>query len=262
MHDYIQGKHEERRRRKMRRFHTAIFGGIGIVCIAGIMWFLHTDIYIMRETRIEGIDSVLQQSINSDTQQYIQNRSWFSNLLLNTKSILGFNTNSLAQAISQKYPILADVSVSKNYFTRVITVSARERTKVALWCNANITCWWFDEQGIVFLEGPSTQGQLINKIISKSSEQITLGKEIPIFGGGSLIKSIFSFLEAIGSSGKSLIWNKDLDEIQTEPQNNFPILYFSTRQDPSYALDEIKKLSNLKKLSYIDLRITNRIYYK
>lgn len=262
MRDYVQGKQEEKRRKKAYKVHFIILGIAIVFCIAGIIWFLRSDVYTVAQVTTENIDSVLQPQIIQLANEHIQDRSWISSLFLNTQSLLGFSTYSLAEKIAKTYPILTDISISKNYFTRNVTISARERKKMALWCTSADVCWWFDEAGVVFLEGPSTQGQLINKITSRSSDSVVLGEKIPIQGDISIIEPIFSFLDAIGAPTKNIIWDNDREEIQTDFYAQFPVIYFSTQQNPNFALTEVKKIKNLKNLSYIDLRISNRIFYK
>lgn len=259
MRDYVQGKQEEQRRKKAHKIHFILLGMGIILCVVGIMWFLHSDVYTVAHITVENIDPLLQSQTIELTRAYIEDRSWFSSLFLNTHSVLGLHTYSLVRKIVETYPILTDVSVSKNYFTRNITITARERKKIALWCEFKDTCWWFDEEGVVFLEGPVTQGQLIDKITSRSSHAILLGKKIPIQGDVSVIGPIFSFLDEMGAPIKNVIWDDTRDEIQTDIHTQFPVIYFSVHQNPWYAAPELKKRV-MKNLAYIDLTSTNRIY--
>ena len=260
MHDYIQGKQEEKRRKKAHKIHLIVLSIAIVLSVSGIIWFLHSTIYTVADVSVgDTIDPVLRPEVTQLTWDYIHDRSFISSLLFNTQSLWGFSSHSLSQKISETYPILADVSVSKNYITRIVSITARERKKVALWCNTGDACWWFDDEGILFLEGPLTQGQLIDKVTSQSSSTIQLGDKIPIEGGVSVINSIFSFLGSVGAPTKNIIWDKDLDEIQTDSHAPFPVIYFSIQQNPQYALNELKKY-DMKSLAYIDLTINNRIY--
>lgn len=259
MHDYVQGKQEEKRRKKAHKVHFIVLG-IGIfLCCVGILWFLHSSLYTVSRITVENIDPTLQASITQSAQEYIQDRSWFSSLFFNTQSFFGFRMSALARKITELYPIVTDVTVSKNYITRTVTITARERKKVALWCVTTDACWWFDETGTIFLEGPSTQGQLIDKITSQSSDPISLGEKIPIQGDVSVIGPIFSFLDALHAPAKNIVWDRDRDEIRTDVYPQFPTMYFSIHQNPQYALPELQK-QNIKSLVYVDLTSTNRIY--
>ncbi len=260
MRDYLQEKREENRRKKGKKLRVIIGIVLVIILISGVIWLLRGSWYTVQSVSVEQLDSVLSQEVASTTDSYIHTRSFLASIFLNANSFLGFGGNSLEQEISRTYPVLTDITVSKNYFTRVITIQARERAKTALWCDSQNSCWWFDDDGVVFLEAPVTQGQLLKKVISSSNTPITIGQHIPL--DSSVLNSIFSFLDAIHAPGKSLLWNPALEEITTEARKGFPTIYFSTRQDPSYALPSIEKISNLQNISYIDLRVTNRIYYR
>lgn len=263
MHDYIQDRYERRKRTKNFRVRFAIFGILAVVGVGGILYVLHSDWYVVRTIRVEG--DGFEEPILSDVQRlahdYIAQRSWFASLFFNRSSVLGFNVRNLASYIGDQYPLIADISVSKNYFTRTITIKGRLREKFALWCDFDDQCRWFDKDGIVFVDGFLSQGQLINKIISPDSDMIVLGSHIPI-DDERVVNDTFSFLEQVGSPGKQLVWDSRHEELVAPHTSGYPQILFSIRQNPLYALEEFKKILHVEKLSYVDLRITNRIFYK
>ena len=260
MRDYLQEKREENRRKKGRKLRLVAGVVLILVLTSGAVWLLKSPWYNVRSVTVEQLDDTLSQEVASTTGAYIHTHSFLASIFLSPESFLGFSGNSLRQEITRAHPELADITVSKNYFTRTVTIQARERAKTALWCDTQNSCWWFDDSGTIFLQAPSTQGQLLKKIISSANESIAIGQQIPL--DNSILNSIFSFLDAIHAPGRSLLWNPELEEITTEARKGFPTIYFGTRQDPSYALASVEKIANLSQLSYIDLRITNRIYYK
>ncbi len=263
MHDYIQDKHERRKRKKNFRLRLVIYGFICVICVVGILFILHSDWYTVREIRIEGDGSeeLVVRDVRELTSIYIENRSWFSLLFLNKRSFFGFNTKGLAEYISEKYPLLANISISKNYFSKTVTITGELREKFALWCSVDEQCGWFDKNGVVFVDGFLSQGQLINKIISPSSDSIVLGSHIPI-EDNAIINDIFLFLENVEAPNKQLIWDPVHEELICSKQSDYPQIVFSIRQNPLYALEEFKKIPHKEKLSYVDLRITNRIFYR
>lgn len=263
LHDYVQDRYERRKRKKNLRLRLMVYGALIVLVIGGMLYVLHSDWYTINAIYVEGDN--FEEPISSDIQQlvsdYIKQRSWISSIFFNPYSVLGFNTQNLATYISTQYPLITDVVVSKNYFTKTVTVVGRLREKFALWCSIDGQCRWFDKNGIVFVDGFSSQGQLINKIISPHSDDIALGSHIPIFDDR-VVENIFLFLEEVGAPGKQLIWDPQHEELISPHTSNYPQILFSIRQDPLYALNEFKKIPHKEKISYIDLRITNRIFYK
>jgi hypothetical protein len=75
--------------------------------------------------------------------------------------------------------------------------------------------------------------------------------------------AIFDLMEKSGFSHKTFyIENNDLKEIYSSDFSK-PVFKFSLRNNPSYALGFLKeRFEELKKVNYIDLRISNRIYYQ
>ncbi len=124
-------------------------------------------------------------------------------------------------------------------------------------------CFWFDNDGVAFMEGPDTEGQLIYKVMDSYDSNINIGQTIL---SGELIKNIisdFDFLDKSGLGYKILyLSDPSLEEVHTDVSVK-PVIYFSLRNDPAYALDAfLKYKSDFIKSGYVDLRIPNRIYYK
>ncbi len=127
----------------------------------------------------------------------------------------------------------------------------------------SIKCFWFDSDGVAFMEGPDTEGQLIYKVMDSYDNNINIGQTIL---RTELIKNIildFNFLDKTGLGYKILyLSDPSLEEIHTDTSIK-PVIYFSLRNDPGYALDAfLKYKSDFIKSGYVDLRIPNRIYYK
>jgi hypothetical protein len=262
MRDYIQSKHDEQKRKKNRKIKCGIVIFVLLLVLIALVFLLRSDIYTIQtiEVTIENTDTNVQNDIRTVAETYITKHDWFSSLFLHERSVLGFNGHGLAFYIANQYPIVTEVSVSVNYITRVVSISGKERTKEALWCTHEGNCGWFDDAGVVFLEGFSAQGSSINKITSSATSTVMLLEYIPI--DAHFVESVFSFLEEFRAPVRHLIWDDSKEELHTEAISGFPTIFFSTKQDPQYALEELKKISHIEKLSYIDLRVKNRIFYK
>ena len=125
-------------------------------------------------------------------------------------------------------------------------------------------CWWFDEQGTIFMSAPSMQGDSIHKVIDQSLHPITIGSQIPLGDNTTHLIEIFNFLDSINAPVQTVLYdNPQLEEVQTAPTPHYPTIYFNLTQNPQFAFDAIKNMGDtVSSLSYIDLRVANRIYYK
>jgi len=270
MLDYYQNAREEERRRKRLRFRRrALFFLFLVICV-GTTLFLRSPFF-----RIEGVSissgEYLEEKARMVIDNSLQNPSIFKKILFNEDNILlaYLQKNELSQELVKKIPSLASASVSVALLDRSLSVSIKEREKFGLWCHTGEdvqeprSCLWFDSSGVAFAQGPSARGTLIRKVLDASHSIVAEGTRVlPQEYAGTLVR-IFSFLEVSGLNIKTVVLdNPSLGEVYTvDPQ--FPSIYFSLRQDPSFALKAFEQLGDdIKDLEYIDLRVKNRVYYK
>ncbi|MBI5079417.1 hypothetical protein HZB06_01970, partial [Candidatus Wolfebacteria bacterium] len=160
-------------------------------------------------------------------------------------------------------PQIAELKIEKYYFNRLIKISVKEREKFGIWCQET-RCWWFDKNGVIFLEAPSMEGGLINKINDFSGRPLELGDKILEEKFLSNLLKIFEIIEKSDLKIKSLrLEDIALQEVIADLPP-LPKIYFSLRIDPSFTLAalEAMKKNGLGKIEYIDLRTENRAYYK
>ena len=64
---------------------------------------------------------------------------------------------------------LATFQIRKSYFERKIIVNMSERDRKLIWCyDVTDSCFWVDEDGVLFEEAPKTSGNLITKTVWQS----------------------------------------------------------------------------------------------
>lgn len=158
---------------------------------------------------------------------------------------------------------LLSASIEKNWLDRSIKVSIQERELFAIWCVQKDACYWLDQNGLAFEEAPETEGSLILKVYDSRQEALLGAKVLEDRFLGNLLM-ILSNLKKINLPVKKITFDRELQELRAETYDG-PALLFSVRFNPQLSiesLDSLLKTLDLKKLSYIDLRVENRIYYK
>jgi len=255
---------DERQRKKRRRMlKFKIYGGLTIflLLIIGVAYVVvYSSFFQIKNIQINtdgtqiNIDELVQKLKN-----FFASQSKTASFL-SADNILIWDSKKLDQF--QKNSEIASLTIEKDYFNREIKINIESRKRFGIWCEETNNCFWFDKNGVLFAGAAPSEGNLINKVDDFSGQPLKTGnlvlKErlIP-----NLIK-IFDVLEKSDLGIKSLKLERlELQEISTESS---PIIYFSLRIDPSFALSVIKSLksSGLDKIEYIDLRVENRAYYK
>lgn len=182
-------------------------------------------------------------------------------------SFLGANNiliwqNNPDETFFKNHPKIIDLTIKKDYLNRKIEINMDERGKLGVWCL--LSCYWFDEDGIIFEEAPLVEGEIIYKIIDSSNRELMLGDRVLDENLFNNLILIFKTLEKSGLNLKTLrLENLSAQEIVVESPS-MPKIYFSLRFDPDFSLSVFENLkkTNLEKVEYIDLRIKNRAYYK
>ncbi len=280
MIDYYQNRRQEERRARHHKIAAVFFGLVIILILAGLYWLMHSQILEIRgfAVNVNNQDEGLKKSVEQIFYSELGDEA-LSKIFTNNKNILiaDIYKKSIMSDIQKDLPLIKNVSIDANIFGRDISIEVQTREHYAIWCTGNINssssssssdisfpeCFWFDRTGFVFDNAPSTEGQLIYKVLDFSGEAVSIGNSIlPNDESGNLVK-MFNLLDSVGISYRTLyLKDRQLEEV-TSDRNRSPVFYFSLRNDPSYALHALQTLgSELNKLQYIDLRIPNRIYYR
>lgn len=150
-------------------------------------------------------------------------------------------------------PEIERVTITKDLLHQTLIIAVKPRTPYGEWCVADI-CHEFDASGVIF-DMPKT-AEIASLITVISNENPT---SVP-----SRLLLVFAYLKERFPRLEKIEWRNDNRELWVATADG-PILHISTRFDPTTnlrALTELQSRPLFNKLSYVDLRIENRIYYK
>lgn len=175
----------------------------------------------------------------------------------------------------------ARVSVTKNWWTRSITIIAEPRTQFGIWCNEksaqafpsdtakepsrtpSAACHWFDDSGFLFGDAPETAGQLIPRITEEGSDALPLGETVLPSEIFQHLQAILSFLKGERITVSSFRLMRPLAELHAAVPGG-AVIRFSIRDDPSTtalpALHQLLETERLANLNYIDLTVPDKVF--
>lgn len=289
---------ERRRKQKKRRNYFLWAGVVTALYLLGLGIFyliVRSPLFHEDHIVIQGNSAVSQADIMNLLEANVAGHSWL-------KAMLGFNNmliwpDRLSTDTISVIPQLLSVSISKDYFSRTITVTVTERQPFAIWCSVgqspsevsalsaapteeiastssassafagldNENCFWFDEGGTLFEGTLDTEGGAIIAIHDYTGTQLTIGDSVL---PREFIPALVSIVQTLQASGLAVqqvaLRDLTLEEIDVTTVNG-PNVYFSLRfsaADDLPVLQSIMAKPGFNKLQYIDFRVQNRAYYK
>lgn len=279
------------RRRKRKRIRAYILTALGLLVLYGLFfvaqWFvLHSPVFRVDSVVVTGNSSVASSDIialaeaSADPRDHPLRASLtFSNMLL--------WPDSIASGDLAMIPQLASATISKDYFSHTITITATERSPIGVWCfsappgaattaegsdvasttafNADAPCYWFDDTGTIFQKADDTQGSLVSVVYDTAQSPRGLNEKVL---SDEFLPNLLSVMNVLQESGLQVraIELNDLALAEVDVLTvNGPTIYFSLQFPSDEYLPVIQKLMlqpNFDDLQYIDCRTENRLFYK
>lgn len=274
------------KRRKKRPRRTIFFLGLFLCLLGGaaaIAIFL--PFFEVKGITVQGTEDAVMAEIEQLVRQELGGKFW---RVIPEKSILVARTDKISQRITDSYPTVESVSVSR-VWPDILSVRVKEREQTAIWCRIEKSgvpigtttpdiaperktreCFCLDAQGVLFRESPLIKGITLNIYSSRVARIRDVAVDPRLTGfilgaqkGAREIQTVDKnvFLEA---NEFEIISNEDVRaDLASGGQ-----IYFN----PSLALEqqlealrltiqnEVKE--NYRLVKYIDLRIEGRVYYK
>ena len=247
--------------RKRRNFRIKIyFGGlILILFLISILYILvYSPIFQIREFKIAGA-----QRLNNEEVLKI-----LTPAILNTKTAYFLGIKNLFIWNEKKPDVsrsaLLEANIKREWLGQAVIIGIKERERLAIWCRTNSPCYWIDKNGMAFEEAPETEGSLILIVRDNSPEILNQGGVVAESRFVENLSAILNGILELKIPAKKIIFDKRLQEVRVESYFG-PDYFFSIRFNPKLNLESLESLeekNDLKRVSYFDLRVENRIFYK
>lgn len=240
----------------------------GLILITGIVLLVRLPKTQVGTIEVSGVNVVDP----GDVSEFVKNKLQGNILgVLPKTSIFLISTHRLENEIKMAFPRLQTVVVNRKSFSS-ITVNVTEYQGVYLWCVDQATCYFMDQNGMVFAPAPYFSGNAYPKIFIGSLQPLPFQAVTP-----AQISSISLIIDHLGSlsiapSEFHYITTHELDIYFIHNSQQAMVLF-----DPS--MDTYDQLTALftglrteplasefhtptKILQYIDLRFLDRVVYK
>ena len=252
--DYGEELTEKRRGRRLKLLLIGLAVVFATAAAGASYLFFYTDLLFFREVKIEGAVSVSRDELISG------------------------GPLRLYSLISVNDPRVATFEVHRDYLARTLTLRVTERKPYAVWCvrgagedvvtasgtqDVMSDCYWFDNEGFIFIKAPNTEGALLRSVLDASGRSIGVGDYVLPEGMRRVLLRIFDMLT---NSGVNVLRYR-LEFFEKEELTAFTSLgtelYFSLRVSPEFAAEPLKVLlTATSSLKYVDFRSENKVFYR
>ncbi len=258
----------EKRRLKRRRRMILIFICI-LFLIAGIIGIFHIPALRIKSVKVAGVETIPENALESLIKDNLAGSYFF---LIPKDSIFFYPKRSIEGTVTDTYPEIKDVGVSLSNLT-TLSSSVSERHQIGVWCKEEITCYFLDDTGYLFENAPQISGNVYftyrGDLVSGTSTDALKGS----FLDEATFKKLNTFIQALKdlhvftpiaftktAQGEGVISTEEgvdirintVSDISATLENLTSALGSSSLQDPKTRAS----------LEYIDLRFSNKIYYK
>lgn len=257
--------------RKIKRKRLALRLFIYLVTVAclftAFVAFFYIPKFKIKEIEISGLSEFNKDRLSIKFQEVTGNKYLG---LFPYSNIFVFPEERLKSEVLSTYPEIKDIDF-KFFFPEKVLTTASERGLFAVWCFKEGDCYFIDESGFIFKPAPFFHGGLFLKFFDErrdsSSGEIEKGKQvIPEDDFVDLID--FTRLTAIRDISIYKIFIKDDGVYDLETSSGWHIIINNnnnpqeTFQNLKIILEDQIKEDYVGKISYIDLRFGNKIFYK
>lgn len=288
INSYVSDRHKKRKKRRNYLFITLAIIALYLIFFV-VQWFvLDSPVFRVDHVVVTSNNAVASSSVVDLVEaSALPKHGLFPGLFSFDNMLLW--PDHVSQSELALVPQLAGVTVSKDYFSHTVTLTASERVPFGIWCfsarpgtippldttpastttalaaPANTSCYWFDNTGTIFEKSFDTQGAAI--FVVNDAAQAPRGLNQKVLSD-EFLPNFISIMNVLHESGLSVetieLNDLSLEEVDVVTQNG-PTIYFSLRFPADDYLPVIQKLMlepTFDKLQYIDCRTENRLYYK
>ena len=266
--------HEQKK--KAKRLKRTLMAFAVLILIIAPFILLRLERFKVKEIRVLGTVVLAEKEILETAREIInENYLW----IVPKSNILLLPRNRIAEVLEEKFPRIKflDQNLVEG---RIIEITVGEREPFALYCAEAghffeaSDCYFLDDEGFIFARAPSFSGE-VYFIYSGMGLEEPLGKK---FLEVEQFVSLFSFitrlsrfgilpvafgasLETVEQTGRYTLYLPNSGTIFWNAEENLEII--ESNLNSFFASDIVQKESRfLEKISYMDLTVSNKVFYK
>jgi cell division septal protein FtsQ len=255
------------RKKRMSGFRILLVSFIVLaVCCVGVLYFIFFgSFWNVASIRVEGSRLLEDSSFISTTIAELHARSDSTRIMGHDNMLFWmFRKNPM---IIGHIPEAKEISIVTDFPERTVHIRVIERTIRAVACVHDTSeCYGIDSEGMVFSRVPWIEGTLIPRFESAPENAILVGKKY--FKKNEWLQNVLASVAILEGKGFIPSFIRIKEEHTEEWEAVMPsgiVFYFSLSFVPSdleRIIDDIATRVALEGISYFDLRIENKVYYK
>ncbi len=237
-----------------------------LAVVSGVYYGLFSQRLQVLAIEILGNEKITATEIEEVAKESLKRELLGAGLFaISSRSILIADKKNTIKDILIKFPKIKEVKVQRKLPHRVI-VSVKERTPVAVFCHTTETCFFIDDEGVIFEEAPAILSGMLT--IWQSGEQGAAAL------GESMVKK--NTMTAIMSIEKNLKDSFQIGVNEARVGSSLVVttaehweIYFDQQQDIAGQIAKMNLLlkdeipaETRKSIQYIYLQYKDRAYYK
>lgn len=241
-----------------RGFDTSkLYYPLVFLSVAGILYLMFfSGVFNVSQVNVKGTREVSQEPVKADVEKKLDGQ-------LLKKNIFLFDKASAARELKKTYA-LKNLKIKKQYPAK-LDVAVDEYILELQWFSRD-RYYLIDEKGKAVVER-SDKKENILAVEDKKNVPVEVGKSLVTYEFINFIKYLDkNFTESKGGHITKIEINESFNEINVYSSLGFYVIFDTTR-DPSQELKNLvtalssKEIAG-KKLSYLDMRVKNKIFYK
>ncbi|TSC52354.1 MAG: hypothetical protein LiPW39_597 [Parcubacteria group bacterium LiPW_39] len=281
----------KRARRKIS-WKIWLWGGIFILVLGGLVYLTAiSPVFKIKEIAVSGNNFVSAAEIEEAVRAL--GRQKFLKIITQD-TIFALSGKKIENKILTEFPALREIKVKKIPFDK-IEILVKEREPAAVWCQTkpesvlaptpvvsatssaatqkkqlpqSEQCYFVDKEGILFRQAPEISGTLAATFYDSSGQAPVLGNQVVASSTIAFAQQLKKAAREIGLDITAFLCEEQISQDLSVLTSEGWWIYFDVSRP---ALTQMKIVESLLgeeikekrvNLQYVDLRITNRVYYR
>lgn len=253
------------RRRRARLRIGLLLGVVGVVLAGGVVVLAHAAVVRISTIGVFGAQTIASSTIVAQVQEALDGSYLW---LIPRDTIFVYPKRAIAVELLKTYPTLSSAEVHAIDF-HTIAVAVVERQPRALWCSATGSCFFMDENGVIYAPAPTFSAPVYTEYYGTAAGY-TLPKQFLTAADfaalAALVDAIVQKLPDEQLSGVVVDGNPD---VQLRFADGFT-LHFALHDQGGDVFErfslvltsDVLRGHTFAQLEYLDLRFGDKLYYK
>lgn len=259
----------EKKQKQIRVRKTILWSIVGILLLAGFIYWMNRESLKISVVQVSDLQFADEKKVQADVEEMLAGKYLG---LISRRNALFIDRDDIAQKILERNIFIETARVSVKRFD-VLQIDAVEFGAVAKWCGESTKkklreCYLMNSNGNIFTKEVVINKEDVPVFYGPISQDYIIGKS---FLDSDQFKNVIQFVEKLKTLNIFVrsVETSDFETIVIQTTAG-PYIMISTLNDSQTVIEnlgvvieteEINK-AQLSNLEYIDLRFTNKAFYK